>query len=325
MIRTSITGSYPRIGDTPETQKHRRGIASLDKGELTKEGFLSIEREVTKEVIGLQIKAGIELITDGLIRWEDPFSYWSRRINGFTVSGLLRYFDTNTYYRQPVCAGALTWSGPISVDDYRYAQSVSSVPVKPIVTGPFTFVSLSKDNYYHSKEKFVLSLAEVLNQEVLALEKAGATIVEIDEPLITWDKDNYGLFEKGFTRLIKGVKVPILLHTSFGDLTGIYPKIQELPYYQLGVDCVMGVKNIDLLRKDIPKKPVALGLIDSRNTRMENISEVVAILREFLNKVTQPLDLCPNTGLEFLPREVAQSKLINLVKIAQSAKEVFVK
>lgn len=325
MIRTSTVGSYPRIGDTPETQKHRRAIASLDKGEITKEAFLQVEREVTKEVMDLQAQAGVELITDGQIRWGDSVSYWARRINGFTISGLIRYFDTNTYYRQPVVAGSISWSGPISVDDYLYAKSVSKVPVKPVVTGPFTFASLSRDEHYHSREKLVMALAEILNQEVLALEKAGASIIQIDEPWITWDKEGYAIFEKGFKRLVNGVKAPILLHTSFGDLFGIYPKIQELPYYQLGIDCVMGKKNIELLRKNLPSKPIALGLIDARNTKMDIMEEVVSVLKEFLPKITQPLDISPNTGLEFLPRDIAQEKLVNLVKIAEHAKGVLVK
>lgn len=325
MIRTATVGNYPRIGDSPETQKHRRGIANMDKGEITKEEFLRIEREVTKEVIELQTKAGIEVITDGHIRWEDSFTYWARKINGFIISGLLRYFDTNTYYRQPVVSGALAWSGPISIDDYLYAKSVSPVPVKAVITGPFTFASLSRDDYYRSKEKVVLALAEVLNQEILSLEKAGASLVQVNEPWITWEKDGITLLNKGFIRLVQNVKIPVLLHTSFGDLEGIYPKIQDLPFYQLGLDCIMGPKNVELLRKNPPKKPVALGLIDARNTKMENPEEIISILQEFIPKVPELLELSPNTGLEFLPREIAQDKLVHLSKIATRAKEVLVR
>lgn len=328
MIQTATVGHYPRIGDSPETQKHRRAIASLDKGEISREEFLLVEREVTKEVIELQAKAGLDMITDGLIRWEDAVTYWTRRIEGIAVNGLLRFFDTNTYYRQPVVVGPISWNTPPSASDYVYARGVSPVPVKPVVTGPFTFAALSRDEHYGSFEKVVLALAEALSQQILVFETAGAPLVQVDEPWITWDKSRKKIFEEGFRRLTKGVKVPILLHTAFGDLTELYPKIQDLPFHSLGLDCRAagsGPKNLDLLRKNPPKKPVALGLIDARNTKMEDPHEVLAIVNELLPKVPEPIELSPNTGLEYLPREIAQKKLVHLVQIAEKAKEVSVR
>ena len=101
------TGSYPRIGDTPGAQRHRRAYAQRERGELSVNEWRTVEDEVTREVIAEQIAAGVELPTDGQVRWYDPVSHLARGLANVTVNGLLRYFDTNFYFRQPVVRGAI--------------------------------------------------------------------------------------------------------------------------------------------------------------------------------------------------------------------------
>ena len=59
------------------------------------------------------------MVNDGMIRWDDGQTYIARNLEGFEATGLLRYFDTNTYYRQPVATGPISWKGPITVSDYQ--------------------------------------------------------------------------------------------------------------------------------------------------------------------------------------------------------------
>ena len=68
------------------------------------------------------------MVTDGMIRWDDGQTYIARNLEGFEATGLLRYFDTNTYYRQPVATGPISWKGPITVSDYRFAAGCTSLP-----------------------------------------------------------------------------------------------------------------------------------------------------------------------------------------------------
>src|SRR3989304_68555 len=103
----SSAGSYPRIGDAPDLQRHRRAYAQLERGgssagESTTGGAGGVAR-----VIREQIEAGMEVVTDGLVRWYDPYSHFCRGLEGATINGLLRLFDTNVYFRQPVVKGPI--------------------------------------------------------------------------------------------------------------------------------------------------------------------------------------------------------------------------
>jgi 5-methyltetrahydropteroyltriglutamate--homocysteine methyltransferase len=83
-------GSYPRIGDAPEAQRHRRAYARRERGELSEAEWQAIEDEVSREVVVEQVAAGVELVTDGQVRWYDPLSHVARVLTNVTVNGLLR-------------------------------------------------------------------------------------------------------------------------------------------------------------------------------------------------------------------------------------------
>src|SRR3970040_885905 len=107
MARTTVVGSYPRIGDTADEQRLRRAITRFEEGKISESELREVERSVAAEVIREQIGAGIALPTDGQVTWYDSQSHFTRRLEGFEVNGLLRYFDTNTHYRQPVVTGRI--------------------------------------------------------------------------------------------------------------------------------------------------------------------------------------------------------------------------
>ena len=107
MVQTTVVGNYPRIGDTSEEQSLRRSIARFDKGEISAAELGDAERQVVKAVLREQNEGGIDLVTDGQISWYDSQSHIARRLASVEINGLARYFDTNTYYRQPVVQGAV--------------------------------------------------------------------------------------------------------------------------------------------------------------------------------------------------------------------------
>ena len=133
---TTVVGNYPKIGPGTKAPRLRNAINQLDRGRITEEELRRVEDEVTREVIQEQIDAGIDLVTDGQIRWDDGQTYFARGIKGFSINGLIRYFDSNTYYRHPVPEKALESQGPIAVKDYEFAVANSARPAKAVITGP---------------------------------------------------------------------------------------------------------------------------------------------------------------------------------------------
>jgi len=309
-VITTVVGSYPKIPDPPSPGRWRTSVEKLQRGEIAPEELRRVEDEVTVEVLAEMAGTGIELLTDGQIRWEDGQTRFTRGVGGFSINGLQRYFDTNVYYRQPVAVGEVAWRGPITVKDYAFAAARCERPVKPVVTGPFTLAVLSRDEFYGNQDQLVMALAAVLNQELKALAHAGATVVQVDEPGLLAHRDRFPLFRRAMEVLWDGVDARRALYTYFGHVDGLYPALLDLPVDLLGLDFVAGPRNWDLLRTAKFTKQLGLGIVDARNTKLETPEAVAAACRRAAGLVpASHLVVGPSAGLEFLPRKVARRKL----------------
>ena len=309
-MKTTVVGNYPKIPDPPSPGRWRTSVEKLQRGEITAEDMRRVEDEVTAEVLAEVNGAGIDLVTDGQIRWEDGQTYFACGLSGFTVNGLQRYFDTNVYYRQPVAMDEITWRGSICGADYTFATAHSQRPVKPVVTGPFTLAVLSRDDFYGNQDQFVMALAAALNKELNALAAAGAAIIQVDEPGLLAHQGRFPLFRRAMEVLWHGVGAERALYTYFGHVARIYPAILDLPVDIIGLDFVAGAKNWELLSRAPFTKQLGLGIVDARNTRMETPEDVVDACRRATEFVpANRLHVGPSAGLEFLPRKVAKRKL----------------
>ncbi|MBI4337042.1 MAG: methylcobamide--CoM methyltransferase [Chloroflexi bacterium] len=319
---TTVVGNYPKIGPGTKAPNLRAAIARYDDGKITLEELHRVEDQVTIEVLEEQARAGVDMVTDGQVRWEDSQTYLARRLGGFSINGLIRYFDTNTYYRQPVVEGLVEWREPITVRDFLFAKEHSSRPVKPVLPGPYTLARLSHDRHYHNLDALTLALAVVLNSEAKELEKAGATIIQFDEPAILRHKGDFSLFQKAMEALARGLRAKLALYTYFGDVSGLVPLFFQLPFQAFGLDFVMGPKNYDLLAGFPASKELGLGIVDARNTRLEAAEELAGAVRRVSAVVPgERLYLNPSCGLEFLPRDTAYRKLARMVEGAKQAQE----
>ena len=320
---TTVVGSYPKVGAGPKGQRLRTAIARSDRGRITPDELRQVQDEVTEEVIGEQVEAGIDLVSDGQVRWDDGQTYFARGISGFTVTGLLRYFDTNTYYRQPVATDRLSRRGAITVSDYQHATACSTRPVKPVITGPYTLARLSRSEHHDDIGSMVQELAEVLNQEALELEKSGAVVIQFDEPAILQHPEDFPVFKEAMQRLTRGLTAMPALYTYFGDVGALYPQLFELPFHAFGLDFVAGRANWSVVREVPEGVCLGLGVVDARNTRLESVEELVEAVRWAESRVSlDRLYVNPSCGLEYLPRDRAYQKLVRLVEGVNRAKEV---
>jgi 5-methyltetrahydropteroyltriglutamate--homocysteine methyltransferase len=325
VILASLLNSYPRIGDRPAEQVLRRAIARADRGEAPASAVRDAEDELTRLAIAEQVAAGLDLLTDGQVRWHDPVSHIARGLAGFRVGGLLRYFDTNTYYRQPEATGPIGRERPILVDGYRFAAAAAAPrPVKAILTGPLTIARLSRDATSPPRglRALVLEIASALNREVLDLEAAGAPVIQIDEPVLARHAGDLPLLREALPKLFEGLgRARVILATSFGDAQPLLRDLAELPVALIGFDLLATGADLASLSRGLPKDlGLLLGVVEGRNTRLEDPAVLferhlrpLLSHSEAMRGVGGPggreIHLAPNHGLEFLPREVARAKM----------------
>ena len=328
MLTITTVSHYPKIGDSPEEQILRRTIAQLDRKEVDEAHLERVKDEVTRQVIEEQIDAGVEVITDGQVRWNDAVTYITGKIKGFKITGLLRYFDTNTFYREPVCQAELEAPEGLVTKDFQFANAISSVPVKALLTGPYTLAKLSKDEHYGDLEKFAVRVATILGEETKRLADSGATIIQFDEPAILKFKSDLAVFKKVWAKLASYFPndIETVLFLNFGNAADILPQILSLPVTTIGLDLATQDENWKALAKSSFNKKLVAGIIDARNTKMETEEEIQKRLEKLIGIVSaEDLAVSPNYGLEFLPREAARKKLSNLSKIVREFREAKVK
>src|SRR3989449_1011654 len=311
LVRTTVVGNYPRIGDTFEEQSLRRAIARFDKGEINAPELADAERAVVKAALREQNEGGIDLVTDGQISWYDSQSHIARGFASVEINGLARYFDTNTYYRQPVVHGVIAWKEPILVDEWKFAQANSKAAVKAVLTGPLTLASLALDKHYRKKKPLAVDLANALGEEVSGLVRAGAVHIQIDEPILTRHPEDLPLAVEGLERIRarKGAAA-LTLFTYFGEVSKIFEELVETPVDAIGLDLVQGAATWSAIAKYGSEKPLVLGLVDARNTKKEDPAEVAKKVLGLKDRIDLKSSfLSPSNGLEFLPRERAREKL----------------
>ena len=324
MIAT-VVGSYPKIPNKPRPARLRNALNRFDRGQLGIEEIHQVEDEVTIEVLQEQAEAGLDLVTDGQIRWSDEQTYLAQKLAGLSLNGLIRWFDSNMYYRQPVIEGPVAWREPITVRDYRFAVEHSAKPVKAVLTGPYTLARLSLDQHYGSVERLATALAEALNQEVKALEQAGATHIQFNEPAILHHKDDFRVFAAVCHRLVEGVTAEKGLYLYLGDVDGIYPQVLDLPVDLIGLDFCTGAANEQVLHRSPFTKKLGLGIVDARNSKLESAEQIAARIRALSGHLSpDDIHVSPSAGLEFLPREVAQEKLRRMAQAVRQAEGVLV-
>jgi 5-methyltetrahydropteroyltriglutamate--homocysteine methyltransferase len=311
--------SYPRIGDDPEHQLLRRTLAQHDKGEKTEEAVRAAQDRMTELALAEQTEAGLDLVTDGQIRWADPISHLAGKLSGVRVNGLVRFFDTNFYFRQPVAQGRPERREPLLLEEFKFAQEKSARPVKAVLTGPYTLArfSVGENGGSGSFEKMLEGYTAALAAEIAALAAAGATVIQIEEPALLKYPEDFPRFEQCLSALAMSKdSSQLALAIYFGDPAALYDQLQTLPVDILGLDFTYSPGLVDRVISSGTARILMLGLVDGRNTRLEDPAATTRQLEKLargagLNRAY----LSPSCGLEYLPRDRARQKLKQLAVI----------
>jgi 5-methyltetrahydropteroyltriglutamate--homocysteine methyltransferase len=311
---TTVVGNYPKVAEGAYSTTLIGAVSRWQRKELSDAELEAAYQEITKAVIQEQEQAGLDVVTDGQIRWDDLVSPIARRLEGFEINGLSRWFNNNVYYRRPVLHKAPRRRGPILVDDYRFAARCATKPVKAVLPGPYTFVALSEDRHYKNRRRFVLKMAELLHEEARALAEAGAVLIQFDEPAIGFGKTDLALAVEALNTAAGGLKTKTAVSTYFGSLDGFLAPLMRAKVDVIGVDVVSDPKALAALRRVKITKELALGCLDARNTKLESMEELCRVFDAAKRLV--PLErvyVNPNCGLEFLPHRQALAKVQRLV------------
>ncbi len=336
-LHLASAGSFPRSGDTLELQLLERTLAALDRGERTTADLLDAENEMTRRAIADQVKAGLEVITDGQIRWHDPISHIAGKLDNVEIKGLLPFLEANSRFRQPVFTGKPGRRGNLVANEYNFARNAlghtptpkdkgGKLSIKPVLTGPYTLAKFSSvarsQNGAHAEfdslEARALAYAEMLAIEIQVLAQMGAEIIQVDEPAAATYPQDWPVLEKSIALLaqardraiLEGQKVELALYVYSGDCEPVYERLLALPVDVIGLDFTRNTKLVDTVVTIGSPKPLALGLVDAQSAQLEEPEAIARQIERLMPRIAgQRAYLGPSAGLVSLQRNEAIAKL----------------
>ena len=314
-LLTTAVGSYPK----PDYLTSAR--TQVARGKMSREELRSLEEKATAHWIGVQEELGMDLLVDGEMYRGDMVTYFSEEMEGFEISGLVRSYG-NRYYRKPVAVSPVGRRSDITVDWWKYAQSLTDKPVKGMLTGPYTIVDWSFNEHYPTREAFVLDIARAIHDEAVALEKAGAKYIQIDEPAISVRPEEMELASRALGIVTKGLSAFTITHICYGDFAAVFDDLVGLPVDMLDLEMAnSGFQLLELFKERSIDKHVSAGVVDSHDHRVESVEQIKRGIRSLL-QVFPPerLYLDPDCGLKTRLEDESVGKLRNVVAAAREVR-----
>ncbi|MCS7003068.1 MAG: hypothetical protein NZ518_09490, partial [Dehalococcoidia bacterium] len=341
LFATQLVGSYHK----PRWLYNREGLLNqqLDKVWVPAPEHL---REAQDDAVRLaildQTRAGLDIITDGEQRRESFANYFYRfggidpvekvssqpdrapdmDLSFVTPQSNVQRAAENRPPTIPKVTGPLSWSGPIALDDLRFLQAHTDKLTKMTVIGPITASSRIADGYYGNPRDFALAMADVINQELRALDAAGVDLLQIDEPDVHFLRKRTNAFvAEVINRAIAGVKATTVIHICYGY--SIVMKNKRVDTNFGSVLEAVAESDIDVINLEYAEpghdpsilrhcgtKIVMPGVLNLGNEQVETADQIAAMIRAMLTHVPpERVMLAPDCGMWFLPRAVAFGKI----------------
>jgi 5-methyltetrahydropteroyltriglutamate--homocysteine methyltransferase len=308
LLPTTSVGSFPK-----PVYLTRARMDFLQK-KIGASELKEAERRATELWVRKQDELGLDVLVDGEMYRGDMVAFFADHLSGFERGGLVRSYG-NRYYHKPIIVNEVRWSEPITVEWWRFAQRLTPKPVKGIVTGAYTMMDWSFNEYYSTRHKACLGLAAEVRKEVEALIDAGCKVVQIDEPAISVRPEELELAMEAMEMTTCGLKAYFITHICYGDFESIYPRILNLAVDNL--DLEISNSKLDMLRLFSTKRfisDISYGVVDVHSHAIEDQAVIEARLRRWLEVLSQEsVWVDPDCGLKTRTAEEAEAKLQRMV------------
>jgi 5-methyltetrahydropteroyltriglutamate--homocysteine methyltransferase len=170
------------IGSFPQTDAVRKARSDHDKGLLGYDDYRAFLQAETERAVRWQEDIGLDVLVHGEFERNDMVQYFGEQLSGFafTQHAWVQSYGSRCV-RPPILYGDVSRPRPMTVDWWRYAQSLTPRPMKGMLTGPVTILNWSFVRDDVPRALACRQIALAIRDEVVELEAAGAKIIQIDE------------------------------------------------------------------------------------------------------------------------------------------------
>ncbi|WP_395709744.1 5-methyltetrahydropteroyltriglutamate--homocysteine methyltransferase [Reyranella sp.] len=324
LLQTTVVGSYPQPDWLVNREMLSKMVPRTRVRELWRvpEAFLEqAQDDATLLAIRDMERAGIDIVTDGEMRRESYSNRFATALDGIDdehPGEIVNRVGQKTAV--PRVVGKIRRTKPIELRDMQFLRANTERQAKITLPGPFTMGQQVKDEFYKDAEAMCMDYAVAVNEEAHDLVKAGADVIQLDEP---WLRNNpeeakrYAI--RVIDRALQGLTVPTVVHLCFGYAAVVrggkptgyafLPQLADSIAQQISIESAQPKLDLGVL-KDLAPKKVMLGVIDLNDAEIETPEKVADRIRAGLKHVAADKLLpAPDCGMKYLPRATAYGKL----------------
>jgi len=328
LLPTTLVGSYPQpewLIDRPKLSKQVPRLRMRDLWRIDEAHLEAAQDDATLLAIRDQERAGLDIVTDGEQRRESYSNRFATALDGVDIDN-----PGTTLNRSgkpipvPRITAKITRRRPVEVRDVELLRANTDRRIKATVPGPFTMAMQAQDDFYGDPVALAMDYAAAVNDEIKDLFKAGADIVQVDEPWMQQHPDKakqYGV--KVLNRALDGVAGTVAVHLCFGYAAVVRDKpagysflaeLDESKAQQISIEAAQPRLDLTILER-LPTKDIILGVIDLSDMTVETPATVADRIRRALPHVgAERVIVAPDCGMKYLPRPIAFAKMKAMVE-----------
>jgi 5-methyltetrahydropteroyltriglutamate--homocysteine methyltransferase len=327
--------AYPTttIGSFPQTPEVRKARADFSKGTISNVAYDGFLREETARAVRWQEEVGLDVLVHGEFERNDMVQYFGEQLSGFTFT---KHAWVQSYgsrcVRPPIIYGDVSRPTPMTVEWWRYAQSLTKRPMKGMLTGPVTILNWSFVRDDQPRSVTCRQLAFAIRDEVLDLEKAGAAVIQIDEaalreglPLRHGDWQTYlDWAVESFHITSSGVADATQIHTHmcYSEFNDIIASIGAMDADVISIETARSqMELLDAFSDYRYPAEIGPGVYDIHSPRVPAVDEMTALLTAAARRLpSDQLWVNPDCGLKTRKWPEVRLAIENMVSAAQAAR-----
>ncbi len=324
LFPTTVVGSYPQPDWLVDREKLKSQavprVRMTDIWRIDPEHLEAAQDDATILAIRDMERAGIDIVTDGEIRRESYSNRFVTELEGVdSENPAIVTLPTGRQGAMPRVVSKVRRTHPVEVRDVEFLRRNTDRAIKITMPGPFTMSKQCQNEHYAEFEDMVMDFAAAINQEAKELEKAGADVIQLDEPWLRQDPERARkVAVPAINVALKGLSARTAVHLCFGYAhlvsgkpTGyaFLPELADTTADQISIEAAQPKIDLGVL-SDLAGKTIMLGVIDLGDPQVETPETIASRIRDGLRFLpADRLIPAPDCGMKYLPRAVAFGKL----------------
>ncbi len=305
LFPTTTIGSFPQTGDV---RAHR---ADFRRGNISREDYERFLEQEIARTVRTQEEMGLDVLVHGESERTDMVEYFGEMLSGFafTKNGWVQSYGSRCV-KPPVIYGDVERPAPMTVRWSAYAQSLTSRPMKGMLTGPVTILQWSFVRDDQPRAATCRQIALAIRDEVTDLEAAGIRIIQIDEPALReglplraadraayleWAVESFRLASSGVADATQ-----IHTHMCYSEFNEILPSIAAMDADVLSIESARSrMELLGAFKSFRYPNEIGPGVYDIHSPRVPTEQEIHGLLTKALEVLpAEQLWVNPDCGLK---------------------------